>query len=119
MLYAPKEYWDLPLAQRSGRCGPGEGIWEMIIPDYFLGLKVTPACSIHDWMWKQGKTHHDFLFSNRVFLYNLYRLIELGSTSWMLKKMRNGMARLYYWKVSGVRGRLRYWEVVNKPEEMG
>lgn len=122
LLYAPKEFWDLPEAQRQGRCGPGEGLGDKLVPDHILGVKITPACSIHDYMFKtMDGSYKNFKSSNRVFLYNMYRLIERESDSWnpLLKYARRALARFYYRRVAGPVSAIYYWSIHNDPEEMG
>ncbi len=116
-LYAPKEFWELPFKDRQGKCGAGEGLAEKIVPDRILGLWIRPACSIHDFMQGVGNTHEDFKESNRVFHYNLYRIIK-EKGGW-LKYPRYVIATGYYIAVASPIGAMIYWKDKNKPEELG
>lgn len=116
-LYAPKEFWELSLDERQGKCGAGEGLGEKLVPDNILGLWVRPACSIHDFMQEIGETHEDFKESNRVFHNNLYRIID-NKGGW-LKRPRYVVATGYYLAVSSPIGSLIYWKNKNKKETMG
>ena len=116
-LYAPKEFWDLPESDRQGRCGAGEGWAEKVVPDNILGLRITPACSIHDYMFAVGTDIEDFYEANRVFHNNLYRLIQEGT--WVLRFWRRRIADGYYEAVQSPIGAMTYWKLKNKPEELG
>jgi hypothetical protein len=70
-LYAPKSYWDATddeLVNICNGCGSKGGI---SVPDTMWGLDISSCCQIHDWMFAEGKTYADFLFSNAVFIMNL------------------------------------------------
>ena len=116
-LYAPKEFWELPSDQRQGRCGAGKGLAEKLVPEKILFLSVTPACSIHDYMFAVGETLEDFNEANRVFHNNMYRLIEEGK--WYLKFWRRRIADGYFEAVQSPIGSMLYWKGKNKPENLG
>lgn len=80
-------------------CGPGEGFWEKIIPDWLLFLKVSPACHIHDncFEWMDGIM--GFILANILFLGNLLSIIWHRSC-FVLRPFRGVQALLYFVAVS-------------------
>ena len=116
-LYAPKEFWELSEEERSRGCGPGQGVGDKLVADHILGLRIGHACAIHDYMWALGETIEDFDRANRVFINNIYRLIQ-GGSRW-LRFPRRIIANFYYEAVQGPIGALIYWYDKNKPENMG
>jgi len=63
------------------------------------GLSVQPACEIHDWMYAKGRSIEDKKQADGVFLDNLLRIIDAGTSSWVLRKLRRRRARTYYLSV--------------------
>jgi hypothetical protein len=118
-LFAPPEYWRLPEDVReSYRCGPGRGVLEQLVPEKMYGLSVSPACSIHDFMYAHGNTSDDKREADIVFLNNMIRLIEAGGGWWFLRKLRLRRAYIYYEAVKDFGGPC-YWNEKNKPSEIG
>ena len=116
-LFAPKEFWELPEDQRNGRCGPGKGLGEKLVPDNLILLSITDCCSIHDYDFAVGETHEDFKKANRVFHNNMYRKIKQGS--WWFRWARRRIADIYFKVVDGPLGAMTYWKNKNKPDELG
>ncbi len=116
LLCAEPEYWALTPDERKGRCGPGRGFIEKIIPDNILGVAITAACKIHDFMFKFGEGHEGFKKANRVFHYNLYRLIDNSDAIW--KYLCYPIATGYFLVVASPVGAIVYWKDKNKPEEL-
>ena len=53
LLAAPLDYFEASQAeieQHTNGMGPAGYGW--LVPDWFCGLKMTPAANIHDWMYK-------------------------------------------------------------------
>ena len=120
LLYAPKEYWLLSDEERDdivGGCGPGKGWKEYLVPDKIWGLNIIECCKIHDYMYFAGKTHLDKEQADRVFLYNMLRLIDYETNSVVLKFLRQRRAWLYYQAVSKFGGPA-FWANKNEDEEM-
>lgn len=118
-LYAPPEYWKLTDDERKNfRCGPGRGVLELLVPETIYGLCVTPACAIHDFMYRegpptdQGKTEADLVFLN-----NMIRIIETKTKNKTLMRLRLRRARIYYESVK-LMGGAAYWNEKNNPEYM-
>lgn len=117
-LYAPAWYWKIPKAVRSqGRCGAGNGIGEKLVPETIWGLKITPACQIHDQMYAKGKTQSDKEEADRVFLNNLLRIID-GNSNKVMRWLRSRRAYKYYEAVRDLGGPA-YWNSKNKFDEWG
>lgn len=119
-LYAPDLYWKLTQEEReSFRCGPGRGVLEKLVPETIWLLKITDACSIHDFMYHegeasdQGKIEADLVLRN-----NMIRIIEAKTKSKLLLKLRLRRAQTYYLAVKHLGGPA-YWQNKNKPSEMG
>jgi hypothetical protein len=120
LLWAPPEYWQLTPAQRADICnGCGAKGWGgYIVPDTLLGLSITDACHIHDYMYHTGETLDDKRAADRVFLNNALRLIEAGTQWPWLQRARTRRAHVYYQAVSNFGGPA-FWSDKNLPGEMG
>lgn len=119
-LFAPPEYWSLTPAQRADMCnGCGSKGWcGYVVPDSLLGLCVTPACDIHDYMYTVGATIGEKVVADRIFLNNMLRLIDAGGGWGFIKRWRADLAHDYFDTVSKFGGPA-FWDGKNKPEEMG
>lgn len=103
-LVAPLEYWAVPPEDMhlhvSGRCGPGKGFVEKLIPEKLWGLSVTKACEIHDFMYEFGeKTKEYKRAADNVFLSNMLTLVDRNTKWGWLKWLRKRAAFGYYQKV--------------------
>ncbi len=122
-LYAPADYWILAkrdpeeMAYIAQGCGP-HGWLDRIVPDKIAGLKITPACKIHDFMYYMGETETDREQADRVFLNNMFRMISVHTRSRWLKWYRRRKALQYYHAVKYL-GAVFFWDGKNKPENLG
>lgn len=58
-------------------CGAGKGWGDKIVPDDIYGIIISPACFIHDVMWRESSpSWRDFHHSNSVFFHNILSIIE-------------------------------------------
>jgi hypothetical protein len=118
-LYAPSSYVNASekvKALATNGCGPGG--WKIdLIPDTIYGLDISSACNIHDWMYNAGSTLAEKDEADRVFLNNVLRLIEAGTSFWLLKKLRRIRAQGYYEAVSHFGGPA-FWAGKNSKENM-
>ncbi len=88
-LFCPQSLLDAPKEVRRAvcnGCGSARAKFDFV-PDHVYGLRIGPACDIHDWMYHLGKTLADKQEADRVFLNNILRLIErrrgrIGIRSW-------------------------------------
>ena len=118
ILYAPSWYWEIPYDERAkGRCGPGHGLGDKLVPEKNWGLSMTGACQIHDKMYERGKTELDREEADRVFLNNMLRLVEANS-NFIMKPLRRQRALTYYAAVRDFGGP-SFWNTKNRPEEWG
>ena len=61
-------------------CGPGSGWLEKVVPESILGICLTPACSVHDDMFKNADGGLlDFLQSNFILFWNICKLSKLSA----------------------------------------
>ena len=64
------------LENYSSFCGAGSGLGDLIVPETIFGVRVSPACFVHDQMFDKAKPlQMDLLVSNAVFMTNLNSLI--------------------------------------------
>ena len=119
-LFAPAEFWKLTPDQRAeicNGCGP-DGWLNLLVPDTILGLSISLACDIHDYMYVTGETIADKAAADRVFMNNLVRIIT-AKTKWsLLMWLRLKRARIYYETVHFFGGNW-FWVGKNDPGEMG
>lgn len=125
-LWAPHEFWQLPEhIRKSYRCGPGRGALELLVPDvWYFGwplvkpIRITPACSIHDYMYEQGPSEIWWKDkADRVFLNNMIRLIEAFPAWPPIIKIRFRKAQAYYRAVK-LFGGPAFWSGRNRPEDL-
>ena len=117
LLYAPADYWCLSDAARAEICdGCGPNFLAEFIPDKLLGLDISDACDIHDYMYAVGRSEEDRHIADRVFLNNMLRIINHDSKE-VLKPARRVMALTYYYIVRSF-GAPWFWRGKNLPEEM-
>ena len=111
-LYAPEGYTAMDPDKRQALVN-GCGTRGFNVPDKFLGLRMTPACNIHDYMYTTGETIEDKKEADRVFLNNMLRIIrEKGG--WF-EKPRMAMAYFYFQMVR-IFGGPAFWKDKNEPE---
>ena len=93
-LLAPLEYWYLTEEEiKSVTNGCGSKKTEFI-PDSILGLDLSEACRIHDWMYYDLGTSKKE--ADEVFLINQKKLNKLDKASWLVKLLRGGVIYAYY-----------------------
>jgi len=117
-LFAPEAYWKLSPAQQKALCNGCGTDTTWFVPDTIWGLRITPACNIHDYMYKTGTTIEDKHSADRAFLNNMLRLIRAKTRlPWMIH-LRVRRARIYYEAVH-LLGGPAFWAGKNAPGEMG
>lgn len=95
-LIAPQSYVSASQEERDRSCnGCGTSGWKgALVPETIWGVYVTPACLIHDWCYKEGRTEQDKELADMVFLRNMIRIIDQhgGWFDWL----RRYRATTYY-----------------------
>lgn len=123
LLKAPKEYFEMlkndpkKLKELVNGCGPkfmffGIDLGDSLVPDTIYGLNVCKACSPHDMMYSYGKSLKDKEIADRIFLENLYRIIEAGTKWGWLKNLRRKRALKYYNAVASM-GEVSFLKATN------
>lgn len=117
-LFAPAAYWQLTAAGRAelelNGCGP-DGWKNRLVPERLLGVAITAACNIHDYMYIVGETEADREEADRVFLNNMLRIVEAESANWLTRTLRRRLALHYYAAVRDFGGPF-FWADKNPPE---
>ena len=68
----------LPLCRWPTYCGAGEGLGDILVPDFIKGACVGPACLIHDLDWALcSPTFREFSLANFRFFRNLLALCAI------------------------------------------
>lgn len=75
-------------------CGAANAKFDFV-PDTIWGMRISPACHIHDFDYNIGKVIEDKFSADRRMLNNLLRLIERGSSR-ILRRFRRRRALTYY-----------------------
>ena len=132
-LFAPKEFWMMDWKRYIERCnGCGDDSTKSVTKtigfnmDFILGIKVRPACGIHDWQYASPKvigieaSHDHRMQCDRAFFNNLIRIVEFEGerkNSWRITRwMRRRMCSAYYLAVKHFGG-TAYWESNNSSDE--
>lgn len=94
-------------------CGPGQGIAELAVPEHFFGLRMSPACHIHDLSWSAANASWgDFHVSNLIFLANMMSIIMSRSSMWpFVDSLRMHVALRYFQAVSSREGAKIFWRL--------
>lgn len=105
------EFLKLSFEGYPSRCGAGQGLGDLIVPEKIWGLSITPSCHIHDTMWDIAEpTWADFHSSNSIFLHNILSIIQYRSSSSILEHFRNYRAMSYYNAVDTVGANI-FWKL--------
>ena len=100
-LSANPTYWNASQIQRDevdNGCG-SDGVLGTLVPDSLLGLSISKACSIHDWMYHHGRTDKQRKEADIIFLDNMEKIVNKSVNNSILKCFRKGIARVYYFGV--------------------
>lgn len=98
---APLWPYDLPLNRWPSFCGAGDGVGDAIVPESIRGVRVSPACFIHDVDWATSPdTISEFLASNFRLARNIRALILASSLPWWKKEL--AVVRAYTLWLGGV-----------------
>ena len=84
LLYAPASFLNASIKELElvcNGCGAANAKFDFV-PDRIYGTYIGHACTIHDWMYNEGRSIEDKDEADRVFLNNIYRLIEIDKKKW-------------------------------------
>lgn len=76
ILSAPAEYAGLSKDEKTEICNGCGAKGGIPVPNSFLGLDISEACNIHDYMYYIGETWQDKKFADNEFLKNLLTIIH-------------------------------------------
>lgn len=133
---APEWFWDISEeARKEGRCGPGHGIGEKLVPETIWGMSYTDCCQVHDMDYSPGwnpdiqeaiklaDPAKKSIILLRIkdegddrFLRNMLNKIELYSANGFMRWIRNMRAMTTYNAVS-IAGKTSFWNNVQEYEE--
>lgn len=92
-------------------CGPEKWNSKFYIFDKLFGLRISPACWVHDWMWDIcTATWQNFHYSNSVFLHNILSIINTRSEVSALRFLRRHKAFAYYDAID-IGGAKYFWQL--------
>lgn len=95
-------------------CGAGDGFLNDIVPEKVWGIPISPACFVHDYMWKISEASWgDFHYSNDVFLVNITSLLRHQSKSNLLYHFRLYRMITYFNAVDTI-GSVIFWHMKRK-----
>ena len=89
-----------------------------LVPDDLLGLCITPACDIHDYMYTVGDSISDKDSADRSFLNNMLRLID-AHDCWQIFKRRRALEAQVYYEAVHLFGGPAFWSGKNLEVELG
>lgn len=103
------------IAARVNGCGDSGAKFDFV-PETIYGLRVSPACYVHDWDYIEGRTEWDKREADARFLRNMLYLIEAerGFVAAVLRLFRRRRALFYYEAVVEF-GHTAFWR--GKPEQ--
>lgn len=121
-LYAVPKCWEFqknfPEEFESYGCGPG-GVGDWFVPDTVYGLSINPACKVHDWDYRhsEGASNGHRKACDERLKKNMFLLVVVGTTFWLLRRLRLTRCRFYYLMVR-MFGKQAYWNQRNEDDEM-
>ena len=84
VLYAPASFLTATMSDLDeicNGCGAANAKFDFV-PDRIYGTYIGHACDIHDFCYSEGRTIEDKEEADRIFLNNMYRLIERDKSKW-------------------------------------
>ena len=106
--------FNMPLDYKSNGCGAEKARFDFV-PDTIYGVDIKPACRLHDYAYKVGKTIEDKQHADREFLNNMLRLIE-ANKNWYYPTMLARRRALKYYEAVVAFGGVAFWEGKNTNE---
>jgi len=100
-------------------CGPGRGLGEILIPETVFGLRVSPACWIHDRSWDLAEpTWNAFHQTNNMLERNMRSIILVKSKYAILKYLRLYRPTTYFIAVDTA-GSEHFWRLKRQQIQAG
>jgi len=94
-------------------CGSGsaQSLSQKAVPESILGMRVGPACCVHDWMFEHGpQTWQTFHYANSVFLANLLQINRDRGGMWLLRLLRKPIILSWFIAVSSTVGAQHFFK---------
>ena len=110
-LYAPASFMCTPFEQLEkicNGCGAANAKFDFV-PDRIYGTRISEACHIHDFMYWGGASIEDKEEADRVFLNNLFRLIERDKHKWYKPTFLQRIRAKSYYKAVKYYGGSAFW----------
>ena len=109
--------FDLPLAAWPTYCGAGDGLGDWLVSDTICGVRVCPACFIHDIEWAIARrSYRGFQDANNRLLRNLNALTAAHHLAGVKAAEARTRAGLYWAVVSGPFGWLNFEPTGQDPD---
>ncbi len=81
-------------AEMSGGCGPDGSLFDLV-PDNFIGVDISVACKIHDFLYEIGGFEADKVKADKMFYQNLKRCV-FNDSSLITRTTNLWLAKTYY-----------------------
>ena len=81
----------------TGKCGPGYGLIEKLVPDSILGLNITIICAIHDYCYFITNTEEEKIEADIELFANGFRLIKNKSRNKFIGFLRASILGIYFY----------------------
>jgi len=94
-LKAPEGFLESSI-KITGRCGPGRGFKEKLVPDSILRVDITPACKVHDYHYVIGQTKDEKDLADIQLFANGFRIVKQDSKSKFLSFLRTAILSWYF-----------------------
>jgi len=111
VLYAPASFLNASVKELKlvcNGCGAANAKFDFV-PDRIYGTYIGHACTIHDWMYNEGRSIEDKKEADRVFLNNMYRLIERDKHKWFKPTWLQRIRAKGYYKAVEYFGGSAFW----------
>ena len=98
-IYRPKDWWTFTpaqIAEITNGCGSDSAKFDFV-PDKILGLDISEACNVHDFMYAMAAPKEDErVKADTAFLYNMITIINAKTKNRLLLYLRRWVAKRYY-----------------------
>ena len=99
----PMEFIHKTFSGYPSKCGAGQGIGDLIVPETWFGLRASAICHIHDTDFEIAPpTWMAFHALNYRFIRNSLELIRVKSANAVTRTLRNYRATTYFNAVDSI-----------------